>query len=80
MLTAFVISFCYIARLLFGASLEQEMTYWFFKPPSAANYNSEAFKLIKEYYVVSLVLVPIITNEIIRINLKVYESLDRNIV
>ena len=47
MLTAFVISFCYIARLLFGASLEQEMTYWFFKPPSAANYNSEAFKLIR---------------------------------
>ena len=52
MLTAFVISFCYIARLLFGAFLEQVMTCWFFKPPSAANYNSEAFKLIKEYYVV----------------------------
>jgi hypothetical protein len=67
-------------KVLYSQSypIDENSNYWYFESPSPANYNSEALKLIKEYYVFTEIELPISTNEIIRTNLKVYKKLGKN--
>lgn len=67
-------------KVLYPSSypIDEYSNYWYVESPLSADYNSEASKLIKEYYVFTDIELPITPNKIIRTNLKVLKKLDRN--
>jgi hypothetical protein len=56
--------------------LEQNDRYWYFESPYVNVGSAKVLELIQKYHIYAETVIPITTNEIIRMNLKIHKKLD----
>ena len=57
--------------------IAQNDKYWYFESPYVNIGNLKHLELIQKYHVYAETVIPIINNEIIRMNLKIHKKLDK---